>query len=222
MKIIYPRKGNFVVVLEEDIMLMFCFKHRVGVNWPWLFSHKMLKCKVDKNVDIPYAVLISAFLDYFKVEVNTPCMPVVREFDSATLGKLRIKKINGVWCDEEGVPICGAVRSDVDESKVELDAVDSQPTQKDPCANSSVSQFTDPFQMYVVQQFGELNLKMDGLKSAIDNLRSDVSQGFTSTSLETRFGGLSRDIDQLAIVVDGLKARFLADDDNDSDAITDF
>lgn len=217
VKIIYPRKGNFAIVLEEDILLMFCFKHRVRINWPWLFSHRLLKCKVEKNVDIPYAVLISAFLDYFKVEVNTPRMPVVREFDSATLAKIRFKKINGVWSNGEGVPICGAVRSD-DEIKVELDAVGSQPTQQDPCATSSVPQFTDPFQMYVAQQFGALNLKMDGLKSDIDSLRSDVSQGFTS--LDTRFGGQSRDIDVLSIVVDGLKARLPADDN--SDAIADF
>lgn len=90
VKIIYPRKGNFATLLEEDILLMFCFKNGIRINWP-----RLLKCKAKKNGDIPYAVLISAFLDRFWIKVDSPRMSVISEFDSTALAQMKIQKIKG-------------------------------------------------------------------------------------------------------------------------------
>lgn len=225
VKNIYPRKGNYAILLEEDILLMFCLRKN-KLNWPWLFSERLLKCKSKPKGDIPYGILISAFLDFFGVDTLSTRHPVIIEFDPSHLASMKIKKINGIWC-YKGCPIM-RTNEEPDDLNAELDVADavyrSTSAHQDASTGSAAAtSFSDPFQQFLIQQFNSLNLRVDqhfsSLNQKVDNMRVDMTQGFQS--LELRFDSVSREMNFLNTRVDGLDARVdsaLVDSDDDGTA----
>lgn len=92
--------GNYATILEDDIAMMWVFRNRVAVNWPWFFTEKLLRCKRKEKADIPYAVLISAFLLHLGYNENTTCieLDVNNQFGSSCFSLMGIKKVNNLWC----------------------------------------------------------------------------------------------------------------------------
>jgi len=98
-----PRGYNHVVLMEEDLILMYCLMSKIKVNWINVIKEHIAKTKKKPEYRIPYVVLISNFIEYFEVDVEGEVVEAVKaqnEITVATMNKIGLKKVNDdywVW-----------------------------------------------------------------------------------------------------------------------------
>jgi len=87
-----PRGFNHVVLIEENLIIMYCLMGRIQVNW---ISVMKIRKKVEYK--IPYAVMISQFIEYFEMVTEEDVVETVKaqnEISSTTLNKIGLIKMN--------------------------------------------------------------------------------------------------------------------------------
>ena len=63
--ILTPRGSNHSTLSEEDLLLIYCIKNKVKINWIHTIKEHMQKSMRLCDFHYPYAILISKFLHYF-------------------------------------------------------------------------------------------------------------------------------------------------------------
>jgi len=91
---------NHVVLMEEDMILMYCLMSKTKVNWINVIKEHILKIRKKPEYHKPYVVLISNFIGYFEVDVEEELVKPMKthnEIIVATLNKISLKKINDYY-----------------------------------------------------------------------------------------------------------------------------
>jgi len=88
-------------------MLMYCLIGKIKVNWVSVIKEHIIKIRKKFEYHIPYVVLISQFIEYFKIDVEDDVVETVKaknEISVVTLIKIGLKKINDdYWlCKADG------------------------------------------------------------------------------------------------------------------------
>ena len=86
--ILTPRGFNHAVLTEDDLILMYCLVNKIKVNWVSVIKEQL----------VPYAILISCFIEYYDIDVENELSEEVKaqsEIIVATLNKIGLKKVNG-------------------------------------------------------------------------------------------------------------------------------
>ena len=82
------RKGR-----EEHLQLLYCIKNGLKVNWISIISEVMKKAKKSITYKFSYAMLISKFIEHFKINV------ISKVTDNTTtnseIGPKQLAKMNG-------------------------------------------------------------------------------------------------------------------------------
>jgi len=68
--IMTPRGHNHVVQHEEDLILRYCILDRMRVNWAYVLGEQMEKLKRLVDYRTLYVVLVSKFIQYFRVPLE--------------------------------------------------------------------------------------------------------------------------------------------------------
>jgi len=98
--ILTPKGFNHSTLTEEDLMLMYSLVYKLKVNWIYVIKDHMMKSKRLPDYRLPYAVLISRFLEHFEVDLDDEVTEMVKpnsEISHFTLRKLGLMKVNGKW-----------------------------------------------------------------------------------------------------------------------------
>jgi len=93
-----PRGSNHFVY-------MYYIMNKVKINWIHIINEHMQKSMRLSDYHYPYAVLISIFLNYFKVDLEEKHTEVVKsslEINNGSLSKMGFTKIGGKWVSKEG------------------------------------------------------------------------------------------------------------------------
>ena len=57
-----PRGSNHVVLIEEDLVMVYCIMKNMKVNWIHVFKEHMQKSMRLSDYHFPYVILVSIFL----------------------------------------------------------------------------------------------------------------------------------------------------------------
>jgi len=68
--ILTPRGSNHFVLTEEDLVYIYCIMSKVKINWIHIIKEHMQISMRLSDYHYPYAILISKFLNYFKVDLE--------------------------------------------------------------------------------------------------------------------------------------------------------
>ena len=82
---------------EEDLILMNCIMNQIKVNWPSVIGMQLEKAKRLMDYRIPYVVLISKFIQYFKVRDKGELIESVKqafEMNTTNFNKIGLIKLN--------------------------------------------------------------------------------------------------------------------------------
>jgi len=96
--ILTPRGFNHVVLTEDDLILMYCLVNKIKVNWVSVIKEQLVPIRKKSKFKIPYAMLISSFIEYYDIDVENELNEEVKahsEITVATLNKIGLKKVNG-------------------------------------------------------------------------------------------------------------------------------
>jgi len=100
-----PRGSNHSVLVEEDLVLIYCIMNKIKINWILIIKEHMKKYKRLSDYHYPYAILISKFLHYFEINIEEELTEVVKashEVNNGSLSKMRFTKIGGKWVSKDG------------------------------------------------------------------------------------------------------------------------
>ena len=91
------------MLTEEDLVYIFCITKKVKINWIHLIKEHMQKAMRLGDYHYPYAVLISKFLHYFEVNLETfELVKSTQELNNGSLSKMGFTKIGGKWLSKDG------------------------------------------------------------------------------------------------------------------------
>jgi len=96
--ILTPRGFNHAVLTEDDLILMYCLVNKIKVNWVSVIKEQLVRIRKKSEFKIPYAILISSFIEYYDIDVENELNEEVKahsEITVATLNKIGLKKVNG-------------------------------------------------------------------------------------------------------------------------------
>jgi len=92
-----PRGFNHVVLIEEDLMLMYYVMGKIQVNWVNVIKEHIIKIRRKVEYRIRNAVLISHFIEYFEIDTEGEMVELVKaqnEISAETLSKIGLTKVN--------------------------------------------------------------------------------------------------------------------------------
>jgi len=118
---------------------------KIKVNWVSVIKEHIIKIRRKVEYRIPYAVLISHFIEYFEVDTEGEVVELVKaqnEVTTTTLNKIRLIKVN----DEQW--ICKANYDRPDEQPIEEeegDATDVDEGKDDPMTDVPPSGYDNYF-----------------------------------------------------------------------------
>jgi len=95
--ILTPRGFNHVVLTEDDLILMYYLVNKIKVNWVSVIKEQLVRIRKKLEFKIPYAMLISSFIEYNDIDVENELSEEVKvhsEITMATLNKIGLKKVN--------------------------------------------------------------------------------------------------------------------------------
>ena len=69
-KIIVPRGSNHSTLNERDLILMYCIKYNVKVDWIFVLRYHTFKAKRLIDFRLSYVDLVSKFIEYFGIDVE--------------------------------------------------------------------------------------------------------------------------------------------------------
>jgi len=73
-----PRGSNHSVLIEEDLVYIYCIMNKVKINWIHIIKEHMQKSMRLSDYHYPYTILISKFLNYFEVDLEEEQTEVVK------------------------------------------------------------------------------------------------------------------------------------------------
>jgi len=120
-----PRGFSHAFLTEEDLMMMYFLMGKIQVNWISVIKEHLIKIRKKVEYRIPYVVLISQFIEYFKIDTEEKVVEQAKaqnEISVETLNKIRLTKVN----DDHW--IC----------KADYDSSDPQPIEEDDNRGMSV------------------------------------------------------------------------------------
>jgi len=100
-----PRGNNHSIITKEDIVLIYCVMNKVKINWIHIIKEHTQKSIRLSDYHYPYAVLITKFIHYFKVDLEGEQSELVKtssEINNGSLSKMGFNKIGGIWVSKEG------------------------------------------------------------------------------------------------------------------------
>jgi len=108
--VLTPRGLNRATLIEEDLILMYCLMNKIKVNWVNMIREHLFKVGKKLEYRIPYVILLSQFIEYFDIDVETKVVEEIKalnQITTANLTKIGLKKMkNKKWickADEESV-----------------------------------------------------------------------------------------------------------------------
>ena len=114
--VLTPRGLNHATLTEEDLILMYCLMNKIKVNWVNMIREHLFKVGKKLEYRIPYVILLSQFIEYFDIDVETEVVEEIKALNQITttnLTKIGLKKMkNKKW-------ICKADEESVDEEEEE-------------------------------------------------------------------------------------------------------
>ena len=96
--ILTPRGFNHAVLTEDDLILMYSLVNKIKVNWVSVIKEQLVRIMKKPEFKIPYAILISSFIEYYDIDVENELSEEVKaqsEITVATLNKVGLKKVYG-------------------------------------------------------------------------------------------------------------------------------
>ena len=90
-----PRKSNHAMLIEEDLILIYCLMNKIKVNWIYVMKEHKIKSKRLVDYKFPFAVVVSKFLEYVEVDVKDDLIENIKsgsEIDCSTLVKMGFSK----------------------------------------------------------------------------------------------------------------------------------
>jgi len=106
--VLTPRGLNHATLTEEDLILMYCLMNKIKVNWVNMIREHLFKVGKKLEYRIPYVILLSQFIEYFDIDVETEVVEEIKalnQITTANLTKIGLKKMkNKKWickADEE-------------------------------------------------------------------------------------------------------------------------
>jgi len=63
-------------------MLMYCLMGKIGVNWVSTIKEHIIKIRKKVEFRIPYIVLISQFIEYFKIDTDGEVVEMAKALKS--------------------------------------------------------------------------------------------------------------------------------------------
>jgi len=103
--ILTPRGINHSVLIEENLVYIYCIMSKVKINWIHIIKEHMQKSMRLSDYHYPYVMLISKFLNYFEVNLEDETSELVKsthEVNNGSLSKMCFTKINGRWVSKDG------------------------------------------------------------------------------------------------------------------------
>ena len=95
---------------EEDLILMYCLMNKIKVNWVNVICEHLFKLGKKLEYCIPYVILLSQFIEYFEIDVESEFVEEIKalnQITTANFTKIGLKKMkNKKWickADEESV-----------------------------------------------------------------------------------------------------------------------
>ena len=76
--ILTPRGRNHSVLIEEDLVYIYCIMKKIKINWIHIIKEHMQKSMRLNDYHYPYVVLISKFLLYFEVNLEDETSELVK------------------------------------------------------------------------------------------------------------------------------------------------
>jgi len=79
------------------MILMYCLVNKIKVNWVSVIKEQLVRIRKKPEFKIPYAILISSFIEYYDIDVENELNEEVKaqsEITVATLNKIGLKKVN--------------------------------------------------------------------------------------------------------------------------------
>ena len=95
--ILTPKGFNHAVLTKDDMILMYCLVNKIKVNWVSVIKEQLVRIRKKLEFKIPYAILISSFIEYYDIDVENELSEEVKaqsEITVATLNKIGLKKVN--------------------------------------------------------------------------------------------------------------------------------
>jgi len=86
--------------MKKDLILINCIMNQIKMNWPSVIGMQLEKAKRLMDYKIPYVVLISKFIQYFKVPDEGELIKPVKqafEMNTTNFNKMGLIKVNGQW-----------------------------------------------------------------------------------------------------------------------------
>jgi len=105
--ILTPRGSNHFVLIEEDLVYIYCIMSKVKINWIHIIKEYMQKSMRLSDYHYPCAILISKFLNYFEVNLEDETskfhlrVKSTHEVNNGSLSKMSFTKINGRWVSKD-------------------------------------------------------------------------------------------------------------------------
>ena len=100
-----PRGSNHYTLTKEDLIFIYCIMNKTKINWIHVFKEHMLKSIRLCDYHYPYAILITIFLHYFKVDLEDEQSELVKttsEVNNGYLSRMGFTKVNGRWISKGG------------------------------------------------------------------------------------------------------------------------
>jgi len=99
--VLTPRGLNHATLTEENLILMYCLMNKIKVNWVNMIREHLFKVGKKLEYRIPYVILLSQFIKYFDIDVETEVVEEIKalnQITTANLTKIGLKKIqNRKW-----------------------------------------------------------------------------------------------------------------------------
>ena len=71
--ILTPRGFNHAVLTEDDLILMYYLVNKIKVNWVSVIKEQLVRIRKKPELKIPYAILISSFIEYYMILMWRMC-----------------------------------------------------------------------------------------------------------------------------------------------------
>ena len=73
ISILTPRGFNHAVLTEDDLIMMYCLVNKIKVNWVSVIKEQLVGIRKKPEFKIPYAILISSFIEYYMILMWRMC-----------------------------------------------------------------------------------------------------------------------------------------------------
>lgn len=98
VRILVPRTGNFAVVQNHDLPMMWGMVNQLPMSWAWIVIATMHTASTTNGAVLPYPQLITRILKKFKISlVGEETITTNSFFGEAIIHQMKLKKVGGAW-----------------------------------------------------------------------------------------------------------------------------